>query len=458
MLKRLASLPFWKSMECTTTVHTVSASKVGNDLCSQLAVELAKRFNGEIINGDAMQLYAGLPIITNKITIEEQEGVPHHLLGCIGLREQTWVVGTFVKKALAIIGDIQARGRLPILVGGTHYYTQSLLFRDRFAEEGQSETTEESHSELKFPVLQEPTEILLAKLQDVDPVMAQRWHPNDRRKIQRSLEIYLKTGRKASDVYADQRDWKNIPDGDVAGVGSSMRFPTILFWVHADTEPLRTRLDQRVDKMVQAGLLEEVSSLRSSAIEQQQAGQRIDETRGIWVSIGYKEYKPYLDALESQLPNAAKQKDESLERTKISTRQYAKRQVQWIRIKLANALAGAGAGKDFYLLDGSDLSTFSDSVVASAIEITKSFLQGEPRPSPESLSNAAAELLKPKRNDLSLTPEKWIKQHCDFCDITCVTEDQWEKHIKSKPHRKTVSKRKQREAHQAAKPKEEAPT
>ena len=97
-------------------------------------MSLALRYNGEVINGDAMQLYSGLPIITNKITVEEREGVPHHLLGCIGFGEPTWVVGTFVKRALGVIEEIRSRGKLPILVGGTHYYTQSLLFRDRLAE------------------------------------------------------------------------------------------------------------------------------------------------------------------------------------------------------------------------------------------------------------------------------------------------------------------------------------
>jgi tRNA dimethylallyltransferase len=97
-------------------------------------VSLALKYNGEVINGDAMQLYSGLPIITNKITVEERKGVPHHLLGCIDFGEPTWVVGTFVKRALSIIEEIRSRGKLPILVGGTHYYTQSLLFRDRLAE------------------------------------------------------------------------------------------------------------------------------------------------------------------------------------------------------------------------------------------------------------------------------------------------------------------------------------
>lgn len=201
-----------------------------------------------------MQLYAGLPIITNKITAEEQQGIPHHLLGCIGLHEQTWVVGTFVKKALSIIEEIKSRGRLPILVGGTHYYTQSLLFKDRLPKEngegGKTVFVEDTKQE--WPILQQPTEVLLEELRRVDPIMADRWHPNDHRKIQRSLEIYLQTGRKASDIYAEQRQFLTGCDNTTDANGSpafldepSMRFSTLLFWVHAETDALRNRLDNR---------------------------------------------------------------------------------------------------------------------------------------------------------------------------------------------------------------------
>lgn len=125
-----------------------------------------------------MQLYAGLPIITNKITADEQQGIPHHLLGCIALHEQPWVVGTFVKKALRIIDEIRSRGKLPILVGGTQYYIQSLLFQDRLAEEedGGSEAGEFIvDTKARWPILLQPTEVLLEELKKVDPIMAARW-------------------------------------------------------------------------------------------------------------------------------------------------------------------------------------------------------------------------------------------------------------------------------------------
>ncbi|KAK5167823.1 tRNA dimethylallyltransferase, mitochondrial [Saxophila tyrrhenica] len=422
---------------------------------SQLAVELAKRYNGEIINGDAMQLYAGLPIITNKITAEEQQGIPHNLLGCIGLHEQTWVVGTFVKKALGVMEDIRSRGKLPILVGGTHYYTQSLLFRDRLAEkEGGSESKEfVPDTKQQWPILDEPTEVLLDELRRIDPVMADRWHPNDRRKIQRSLEIYLQTGKKASDVYAEQRQLKagqNVVldgDGHAGAAETSMRFPALIFWVHAQNDSLRDRLDGRVSKMMADGLLGEVRELSAFAEGHAADGVDIDETRGIWVSIGYKEFKAYTTALQNGSASdqeLRKLKAEAIERTQIATRQYAKRQLRWIRIKLVNALASENASNSLYLLDGSDISHFDPDVVGPALELTRIFLNGSnPMPDPASMSSTAKDLLTPSRDyDLAATPEKWTRQHCELCGVTCITEEQWGMHVKSKAHRKLKAKAK----------------
>src|SRR5271168_1169210 len=159
-----------------------------------------------------MQMYDGLPIITNKITAEEQKGIPHHLLGSIAPDEEPWRVGMFKKKADQIIQEIRSRGRLPILVGGTHYYTQSLLFKDSLIDDkfyGEEHVrTELSNEEIlqKFPMLDGPTEAMIERLREVDPKMADRWHPNDRRKIRRSLEIFLLTGKKASDIYLKRKE------------------------------------------------------------------------------------------------------------------------------------------------------------------------------------------------------------------------------------------------------------
>ncbi|QIW94826.1 hypothetical protein AMS68_000344 [Peltaster fructicola] len=416
---------------------------------SQLAVELAKRFNGEVINGDAMQLYSGMPIITNKITSEQQYGIPHHLLGCIDLDEPTWVVSTFVKRALEVIQEIRARGKLPILVGGTHYYTQSLLFNEALATEDDENTfivNTDTSPEKQFPILAEPTETLLAELKKVDPVSAGKWHPKDRRKIQRSLMIFLQTGTPASQIYAKQQlardELQKGNEHDAERTGSLMRFPTLVFWVHTEAEALRFRLDGRVETMLDNGLLEEVDQLQQHGAKELAQGKTVDETRGIWVSIGYKEFKSYHEALKTTTDEKALSaiKAEAIERTKVANRQYAKRQVRWIRIKLVNALAQAGSCEDFYLLDSSDASAFDEFVVQPAAKLTEQFLKGEQRPAPSTVCPAAAVHLSARDEyDHSKTVVR-VVQHCELCDLTCATDQQWNDHVKSKKHRRLASK------------------
>ncbi|KAF1847751.1 tRNA isopentenyltransferase [Cucurbitaria berberidis CBS 394.84] len=429
-------------------VAIVGATGTGK---SDLAVDIARKFNGEIINGDAMQLYRGLPIITNKLTQEEMRGVPHHLLGCVGLEEATWTVGKFVGEALDVIGDIQRRGKLPILVGGTHYYTQSLLFQDALADEPTLNLNENSEP---LPILEAPTDVILARLREVDPVMADRWHPNERRKIQRSLEIYLRTGKPASQVYDEQRIRQDgsprLAQDGPASTHPGLRFPTLVFWVHANKDVLHPRLDGRVEKMLNKGLLSEVQELCDfQKSYESRTDTKIDQSRGIWVSIGYKEFRDYQDALAQvpQVPSElAKLMTASVEKTQAATRQYANRQIKWIRIKLLNALLSAGQKSNIFLLDGSNLSKWEDEVTQTAATVTERFLSGQTLPEPSTLSSFAAEMLTPKRAyDLAKRPDLWQKRVCETCGTVAVTENDWTLHTKSRAHRKAVGARKKRE-------------
>lgn len=359
-------------------------------------------------------------------------------------------MGTFVKEALKVIEEIRARGRLPIVVGGTHYYTQSLLFEDQLAENrddhGEAQFVESP--EEQWPVLREPTDVLLEELKKVDPIMAERWHPKDRRKIQRSLEIYLQSGRKASEVYEQQRARKASKGqqaDDVVKQGTLMRFPTLMFWVHADPVTLRERLDTRVKKMMRTGLLGEVQYLNAFADREAASGHPVDESRGIWISIGYKEFKAYVKSLEDVGMGASaleKLQAEAVERTQTATRQYAKRQVRWIRAKLLSSLVEASCLASLFLLDGSKTTTFQADVSDPAIDLTHRFLTASaPLPAPASMSTLAAEMLIPKSSpDLSAIPERWTKHYCDMCGVTCVTEEQWSQHSRSRAHRRLVAR------------------
>ncbi|PBP24175.1 tRNA isopentenyltransferase [Diplocarpon rosae] len=424
---------------------------------SQLAVDVAKRFNGEIINGDAIQMYEGLPIITNKITTEEQQGVPHHLLGFIAPEDEPWRVGLFKKKAGEIIREIRSRGRLPILVGGTHYYTQSLLFAETLVEEARSDEEHEhsgfANQEIaeKFPILEGPTEVMMERLKQVDPVMADRWHPKDRRKIRRSLEIFLLTGKKASDLYTEQHHRRSLNTKSEDDGSKDLlvdRKSSLLFWVHADSEILKARLDKRVDTMIELGLLGEVKTMERFLHAQAEIGVEIDRTRGIWVSIGWKEFEPYLRALDSETCSPAevqKSYELSVEQTKAATRQYAKRQVRWIRLKLIPALLKDDTLDRLYLLDGSNAAQFAAAVSQPAIEITEKFLDGSKLMPPHELCDAAAHFLR-SVTEKDETEEVHIRQECDICHVVALNSIQWKSHINSRRHRALLKKKQKNEA------------
>ncbi|KAI9746572.1 MAG: hypothetical protein M1818_000285 [Claussenomyces sp. TS43310] len=412
---------------------------------SQLAVELATTYNGEIINSDAMQMYEDLPIITNKISIEEQRKIPHHLLGNVGLKEEPWRVGTFKREAERIIKDIHSRGRLPIVVGGTHYYTQSLFFDNaiiptREEPEAQNDVPREEITK-RFPILHRPTEEILAQLKTVDPIMADRWHPNDRRKIQRSLEVFLMTGTQASHVYEAQKSTMPIEND-----ASQLLRSTLWFWVHAESEVLKARLDARVEKMMDSGLLDEVRSLGQSLRDQEVNDENLDKSRGIWVSIGFKEFESYLSALENSTSTnkeLEKLRTESIEQMKAATRQYSRRQIRWIRIKLLAALSRAAALDRMFVLDGTDIKQWNERVLSPALRVAGDFLAGSDLPSPADLSPVANEVLAQKQvYDLSDRPDLWIRHTCELCNTTVVTEDQWQQHLKSRGHRRATKKMK----------------
>ncbi|KAL1963174.1 hypothetical protein VTN77DRAFT_8607 [Rasamsonia byssochlamydoides] len=445
---------------------------------SKLAVDLATRFNGEIINGDAMQMYRGLPIITNKIPVEERNGIPHHLIDCVSLEEEPWRVGLFRKESLRLIKEIHSRGKLPILVGGTHYYTQSVLFNDVLVGEGedeeaaqdlqQNERDKASPKSEDWAILDAPVEVMLQKLREVDPVMADRWHPNERRKIRRSLEIYLQTGKPASEIYAQQRRQRleagmaNGDDRDDAlSHAGQMRYQTLFFWVHAEKEKLHKRLDARVDTMVEQGLIEEAQRMSDYLKEKEAQGVTVDQTRGVWISIGFKELEPYFAALRAGVSSEKELealKRSCIESVKTSTRQYSARQIKWIRNKLWNALAEVDTAHRLYVLDTSNVDEWERCVTEPSERIVHAFLSNERCPDPKTLSALAKETLEEREREYQKKlaaatsadgPAVIMKQMtCDLCKKTMLGPEQWDIHVRGSSHKralKAAAKRAQRE-------------
>ena len=407
-------------------------------------------------------MYEGLPIATNQISVEERRSIPHHLLGCIKPNEEPWTVAKFQAQATQTVDDIRSRGRLPIAVGGTHYYIQSLLFKDALANAGSDILTTEDQ-EKRWPILGADAAEMLAELQIIDPVMAQRWHPNDTRKIRRSMEIYLSSGRKASEVYEEQRKQRAIharsglanrddaqfqyeDDDQEADLQppSALRYDSLIFWTYSSSEILRSRLDKRVDMMLRDGLLLEVESLYRLQCEQESAELLISQSRGIWIAIGYKEFLPYLLAMEDATKSSKeleRLKLDCIEKTQIRTRQYAKSQIRWIRGKLLSALERENLNNNAFLLDSTDISKWQENVLAVADEAATAFLAGSTLPQSKESSGSAFSMLQP------LKEQEHRTRYCEVCDKTMTTTEAWATHVDSRKHKATAhSKLKKLEA------------
>ncbi|CAL5868869.1 uncharacterized protein PFLUO_LOCUS3096 [Penicillium psychrofluorescens] len=452
-------------------IAVVGATGTGK---SKLAVDLASRFNGEIINGDAMQMYRGLPIITNQIPNEERNGIPHHLISCVDLDTEAWRIGSFKKEALRLIQDIRLRGKLPILVGGTHYYTQAVLFKEQLVdkekteeggEEGEeaeeSSTTDLPSTSAKWPILDASPEIQLQKLREVDPVMAGRWHPKDTRKIRRSLEIYLQTGRPASEIYAEQKLLKKQAVMKDEGL---LRFEnTLILWVHAEKEVLNARLDARVDDMVKQGLMSEAQKMSDYLQDKESQGITIDQTRGVWVSIGFKELAPYFAAVRQPDANEKDLEDikqSCIEFIRIATRQYGVSQIKWIRNKLWRALSEAGVMRRLYILDSSDVSEWEKCIAQPSENIVQSMLDNQPTPDPKSLSELASTVLEAREEQMRAknTDEPMKCFTCDVCRKTMTGEEQWQIHLRGHGHKRALkakAKRAERDAYLRGREEEE---
>jgi len=263
-----------------------------------LSVELALRLHGEIISGDSMQVYKKLDIGTAKIKPSETRGVPHHLID-IKEPDETFSVAEFQQLARAKISEINQRGKLPLLVGGTGLYVQAVL--DEYEFEPQQEISS-LRRELQETAAAKGIEYLLAKLREVDPQSAARLHPNDAKRIIRALEYYHTTGKPISD-----KKPAVSPHGP-------QRYDAILIGLTMERELLYRRIEERVDQMMAEGFLAEVQGLLDQGYSP-----HLQSLQG----LGYKQLVSYLQG-ELNL-------EEAVELIKRDTRRFAKRQLTWFR-------------------------------------------------------------------------------------------------------------------------------
>jgi tRNA dimethylallyltransferase len=265
-----------------------------------LSLALAERFGCEIISIDSMQIYERMDIGTAKATREERARVPHHMIDFLPPTE-SYSAEDYRADAMRVLEDIESRGKLPLFVGGTGLYMDTVM---RGSELASPPSSEELKAKLMASaVTDDEREALWQRLYEVDPASAEKTHKNNVRRVVRALEIYELTGK--TKTYFDELSRASAPD---------VRVGMITLDFH-NRDNLYSRVDTRVDQMMREGLLDEVSALYSE-------GLLIDGTTAAQ-AIGYKEIITYLDGKCTL--------SEAVDQLKLSTRRYAKRQLTWFR-------------------------------------------------------------------------------------------------------------------------------
>ncbi|WP_303805790.1 tRNA (adenosine(37)-N6)-dimethylallyltransferase MiaA [Ruminococcus flavefaciens] len=261
-----------------------------------LGVELAKIYGGEVISADSMQIYKGMDIASAKPTEAEKQGIPHHLMGILD-RDVSFSAADYVQLANEKIQEVLSRGKLPIIVGGTGLYVDSLLENVKFSEGGSDEAYRE---ELYAFARENGNEALHARLAEIDSEAAEGIHPNNLVRVVRALEVCHVTGRRFSDLKRESKLVESPYNSLIIGLN------------YEDRQTLYDRIDLRVDEMVKAGLIEEARQLW------QESGMKTAAN-----AIGYKELIPYFEG-KAELSDC-------IAIIKQETRRYAKRQLTWFR-------------------------------------------------------------------------------------------------------------------------------
>lgn len=262
-----------------------------------LSIALAKSIGGEIISADSMQVYRRMDIGSAKITREEMAGVPHHLIDVLKPTEEFNVV-VFQKLAKQAVGEIYGRGHIPIVVGGTGFYIQALLYDIDFTENDEDTALRQS---LEEQARREGPEALYERLRAVDPESCESIHAHNIKRVIRAIEFYEKTGKKISEHNREQRQ-------------NASPYHFAYFVLTDSRDRIYQRIDERVDLMMTQGLAEEVRALRETGCRRDMVSMQ---------GLGYKEI---LSALEGEISM-----EEAVYLIKRDTRHFAKRQLTWFR-------------------------------------------------------------------------------------------------------------------------------
>ncbi len=261
-----------------------------------LSINIAKQFSGQVVSADSMQIYEKMNIATAKPTVDEMQGIPHHLIGFQPI-DKKFSVAEYVTLAKTCIEKIHSQGDVPVIAGGTGLYVDSLLQNIQFSQEDENT---EIRKELTEMFDEKGAEFMLNWLREIDPKTAEKLHLKDKSRIIRALEIYKATSKTMTEQKALSKTEPSPYNTLYIGIN------------YRDRNVLYERINRRVDVMVENGLLDEAKDFYN-----------IPTDKTACQAIGYKELAPYF--------NGEKTLDECLESLKIETRHYAKRQLTWFR-------------------------------------------------------------------------------------------------------------------------------
>lgn len=417
---------------------------------TKLSLELAKKFNGEIISADSMQVYTGLDIVSAKATKTEQASAKHHLLD-VAQPGVLYSVKLFQESALPIVERVLDEEKLPIIVGGTNYYIESLLWKilvDEWEGAADCDVTSPKRIKLREERLFEgqdmtniESNVLHEKLKQIDPEIANRLHPNNKRKIIRALEVYENSGRLFSDFIRDQK----LESGG-SDYGGPLRYKNlVLLWLTCDQEILNQRLDKRVDGMVKEGLLCEIREFHRSFIKP--FGDQLDYTKGILQTIGFKEFLPYLekfdetedntivnylnDPSEAEAPQSMQTLNDCLDQLKLVTKRYSKKQLKWVKNRFLNASQRNREIPPIYKLDSSHPERWDEVVLSPSINVIENAVD----------SNFKLKYCPETQITEGQIWNREVTNFCEICQKTFVGEFQWTSHMKSNRHKRVLAKK-----------------
>ncbi|KAM6045195.1 tRNA dimethylallyltransferase isoform 3-T3 [Chlamydotis macqueenii] len=388
---------------------------------SALALQLGLRLGGEIVSADSMQVYKGLDIITNKVSPQEQRLCRHHMISFLDPLVSNYTVVDFRDKAVPLIS----------------FHTAAHLAEQirpspaaaRLAREEKASMAPETTADRKVELEQLDSVELHRRLSRVDPEMAAKLHPHDKRKLARSLQVFEETGIPHSEILHQQQE-----EEGGGPLGGPLKYPhSCILWLHADQAALDQRLEKRVDDMLAAGLLEELRDFHRRYNQEKVAENRQDYQHGIFQSIGFKEFHEYLVSEGNCSPEtSALLLQKGIQALKQVTKRYARRQNKWVRNRF---LRRPGPNvPPVYGLDVSDLLWWEEDVLKPALEIVESFIQGREPPA------------EPVKMGYDVNENKRSHRVCELCNRVIIGDREWAAHSRSKSHLHQLKKRRKLEA------------